>query len=212
METLILGLVGIVVGLLVAAFGVRAFFVLLPLWGFVTGFMLGGDAVASLFGEGFLVTVLGWGAAIGLGVLLALLTTLLWRAAIIILAGGVGYVLGSGVVVALGLDPGFLSLAAGLVLGVVFAVGAIALDAPIMLVAVLTSIGGAAYAATGLFMILGQISIRALDHGGPVGALAGHPLAIVVWLVLGGCALGYQLIQVRRLQLEKIDREDYRFG
>lgn len=59
MEAFLVGLVGVIVGTLVAAFGVRVFFLLLLVWGFVAGFKLGAQGVSSIFGEGFAATVFG---------------------------------------------------------------------------------------------------------------------------------------------------------
>ena len=64
MEALIVGLAGIVIGSLVAMFGVRVFYLLLPVWGFLAGFALS-TGVASLLDEGFLVTILQLGSQAG---------------------------------------------------------------------------------------------------------------------------------------------------
>jgi len=49
----VLGLVALAVGAAFTFWGLR-FFLLLPLWGFIFGFILGADAVTYLFGDGFL--------------------------------------------------------------------------------------------------------------------------------------------------------------
>jgi hypothetical protein len=196
METFLVGLVGIVVGSLVAVFGVRVFFLLLPLWGFVAGVALGAQGVATLLNEGFLATVLGWGAGIALGLLFAILAGVWFWAAILILAGTVGWSLVAGLLVGIGMEPGLLVGLAGLAGAAALVVLAIVIDAPVVYVAVLTSFGGAAFAVTGALLVLGRLAPADLD-GGAVGAMRGYPLAFIAWLGLGVVALGYQLIEAR---------------
>jgi hypothetical protein len=196
MEALVVGLSGIVIGSLVAVFGVRVFFLLLPLWGFLAGFALGAQGVASLLGEGFLVTVLGWGAGLAVGVLFAILAGLWFWASILILAGTVGWALVAGLLVALGMQPGLLVFLAGLAGAAALVVLAIVIDAPVLYVAVLTSFGGAAFAVTGALVVLGRVEVGALD-GGVVAAMRSYPLAFLAWLGLAVVALGYQLLEAR---------------
>jgi hypothetical protein len=204
-QALILGLVAIVVGALVSAYGARGFFLLLPLWGFVAGFLLGAQLVAGLLGEGLLATVAGWAMGFVVGAGFALLASLWWWASIVILSGTVGYLVGSGLLAAIGLDPGLLTVAAGLALGAVFAVGAIALDVPTLLVAGLTALGGAAYVIGGAYLVLGQMTVEQLREG-PLGALEGRPLALLGWLALAIVALGYQWLDMRRARFEAFSR------
>jgi hypothetical protein len=208
---LILGLVAIIVGLLIAAYGTRGFFLLLPLFGFVVGFLLGGQVVTELFGDGLFATALGWlvGFVVGLG--FAVLAGLWWWAAVAVLFGVVGYELGSGVLIAIGLDPGFVTAVVGVVVGVGLAVLAIALDAPTLLVAAVTAFGGAAYAVAGLFLVLRQVTVDALQEG-PIGSLEGHTLGLIVWLALGAVAFGFQSVDTRRRAIEGIDRSRYLVG
>ena len=175
MDSILLGLVAIVVGALIAAYGARAFFLLLPLFGFVLGFHVGGQAIGAILGDGLFATLLGWGAGLVTGLVFAILAGLSWWAAIVILFGVVGYQVGYGVLVALGFhDPGFLPFVAGVALGVALAILAIVLDAPTLLVAAVTAFGGAAYVVAGAYLLLNQITVAQLQDG-PIGAL-GVPL------------------------------------
>lgn len=196
MEALIVGLAGVVIGSLVAMFGVRVFFLLLPVWGFLAGFALGAQGVASLLDEGFLVTVLGWAAGLAVGVLFAILAGLWFWASILILAGSVGWSLVAGLLVAAGMEPGPLVFLAGLAGAAVLVVLAVIIDAPTLYVAVLTSFGGTAFAVTGALVVLGRVELGALD-GGVVAAMRSYPLAFLAWLGLAVVALGYQLFEAR---------------
>ena len=192
MDAVILGVVGLLVGALVALYGVRVFYLLLPLWGFVAGVLLGAEAVGALLGDGFLATAAGWGAGIVLGLAFAVTATLWLWAAVLVLAFSVGAELGSGLVLAVGIEPGVFAFAAGILVGVGLVLVAIAIDGPVLLVAVLSALGGAALVMDSALLILGRLQVGDLE-GGVVAALRGQPLMIVGWLLLAGFALVHQL-------------------
>ena len=211
MDRLLIGLIAIGVGALVAAYGARGFFVLLPLFGFIVGFGVGAQIVTNLFGDGIFATVTSWGVGFAFAIVFAILAGLWWWAAVVILFGVVGYELGSGVLIAIGLDPGIITFIAGLAVGVALALIAIVLDAPTMLVAAVSAFGGAAYVMAGLYLILDQITIQQLKDG-PLGALDGHPVALAVWVAIGAVALGFQYLDTRRIGFEAIERSRYRYS
>jgi hypothetical protein len=210
-DNLLLGLVAIIVGGLVAAYGARGFFLLVPLFGFVLGFLLGGQVVSAILGEGLFATALGWALGVIAGLAFGVLAGLWWWAAIVILFGVVGYEIGSGLLIAVGLDAGLITLLAGLAVGIVLAGAAIVLDAPTLFVVAVTAFGGAAYAIAGAYLVLGQITVGQLEDG-PIGALEGHPLGLVAWVVVGMVALGFQYVDTRRIGFELIERGRYRYG
>ena len=196
MEQIFLGLVAIVIGALVAVYGVRLFFVLLPLWGFLTGFALAAQGLQALFGDGFLATGLSWAAGLGFGLLLGVLAGVFYWAGVVILAAGVGAMIGSGLMVAIGFEPGILTFGVGLAAAVGLALLAILLDAPTLLVAILTSFGGAAWAVAGAYVLLGIVPREDVSNGA-LAALRGEPVALVVALAVGAVALGYQMLEAR---------------
>jgi hypothetical protein len=196
METLLAGIVLVVLGSLVAVFGVRVFFLLLPVWGFIAGFVAGAQLVAALLGEGFLATGLGWLAGIAVGIGFAILAGLWFWAAILILAASVGWALVAGLLYAIGFEPGVITVAAGLAGAAVLVVLAILVDAPILYIAVLTSAGGAAYAVAGALLALGRIGLDDLHHGA-LGAFRELPIAILAWLALAAVTLAYQVLEAR---------------
>jgi hypothetical protein len=193
MDAVILGVVGVLAGGLVALYGVRVFYLLLPLWGFVAGFLIGADAVTELLGDGFLATAAGWAAGLALGVALAVTATLWLWGAVLVLAFGVGTEVGSGLLLGLGFQPGILPFAAGVVLGAALVVLAIAVDGPVLLVAVLTALGGTALVIDGALMVLHVLQPGDLA-GGAVAALRGDPMLVLAWLVLAAGALAHQLL------------------
>jgi hypothetical protein len=196
LEALALGLVGIGAGSLLAVFGVRLFWILLALWGAVIGFLAGADIAAAVLGEGFLATTIGWVAGIAGAIALGLLAGAVYWGAIILLCGGVGYAIGSGIVLALGIEAGLLSVGAGLAAAAALVALAIVLRVPVVLVAILTSFGGTGYAIVGGLLLIGRVAVADLE-GGALGALRDRPLAIIAWLALGATALAYQLLVAR---------------
>ena len=86
------GLIGTMFGVLLAFFGYRLFLVLLPIWGFFFGFLLGAETVQWLFnGTGLLVDVTGWVVGLVVGAIFAVLSYLFYIAAVAIIAGSLGY-------------------------------------------------------------------------------------------------------------------------
>jgi hypothetical protein len=207
MQALILGIVLMVLGGAVAMYGTRLFYVLLPVWGFLAGFVLGADVFATLFGEGFLATIAGWGVGLVTGIVFAVVAGVWFWAAVVILAGGVGWAVGTGLLAAIGMTDGLLPLVAGAVVAALFAIVAIAIDAPKLLVAVLTAIGGAAYSVAGVMMVLGRIETGGLTHGA-IAAIWGFPLAVVAWLIVAAIALGFQLVEARGRSMDLRARLD----
>jgi hypothetical protein len=204
---LALALIGIGAGSLLAIFGVRFFWILLALWGAVIGFLAGADIAATVLGEGFLATLAGWVAGIAGAIVLGALAAVVYWVAVIALCAGVGYAVGSGIVLMLGVDPGLLSMAAGLALGGLLVVLGIVLRMPVVLVAILTGFGGAGYAIAGALLLLGRIAVDDLQ-GGALGALRDNPLALVAWLGLGATACAYQLVVAREDEQRLLDSLD----
>lgn len=193
LETLALGLVGIGFGSLLAIFGVRFFWILLTLWGAVLGFIAGAQVAAAVFGTGFLATVIGWICGLGGAILFGALAGTVYWAAVILLCAGVGWSIGSGLLVALGLEPGLVTHAAGLAGGAALVVLAIVFRVPVALVAILTAYAGTGYAIVGGLVVLGRVQLAELG-GGVLAPLHDRPLALLAWLALGTVACAYQLV------------------
>ena len=75
---------------IVAFFGTRLFWIILPVWGFFFGLAVGAQGVQALFGDGFLSTAFSWIVAFFLGLLFALLSYLFWFVAVSLIGGYLG--------------------------------------------------------------------------------------------------------------------------
>lgn len=205
---MIVGLPAMLVGIAFCFGGFRLFLVLLPLWAALAGFQAGAQIVAAILGTGFLGDVLGIvvGLAVGLG--FAVVSYLVYGAAVAALGLFAGYALGSGLIT--GLTGGFDLLAAGvgLALGAVFAIGTLALNVPKWAVLALTALAGASLAVAGAFVMAGRIPLADLQ-GGLVGSLVLEtPLLLLV--VLGLAAAGIWVQSARSHGMDAVDVSGYR--
>ena len=208
LEGFLLGIIALGVGAAFTFYGFKFFLILLPLWAFVAGFAAGAQAMSVLFGEGFLTTVLGWVIGFLTGAVFAVLSYLWYWAAVALLGGLVGYQLGVGLLALISLT-GIVSVAIGVLLGVVFAVGTIVLGVPRALVVVLTALGGAATIVAGALLILGRVKVDQLDTG-VVGAIIYDN---VLWLLAFAVVAALGIIwQLRQPSAESLDSTQWRYA
>src|SRR5580765_64617 len=117
MADILLGILAIIAGgamLLAGQFVLR---LMIPIWGFFAGFAFGAGLFAGLADEHFLGSVLGWVAGFVCALIFALLAYLYFAVAVVLAMAAFGYAIGSGVVVALGIDWNWVVVLAGLVIG-----------------------------------------------------------------------------------------------
>lgn len=203
-ETLIIGLVALVVGALLCFAGYRLFRILIAIWGFFIGFLTGAQVVASVLHSDFLTTPLAWIAGIVLGLVLAVLAYALYAAAVTILGASVGYLIGAGLVTALGYgNQGIVVTVAGLALAILFGVLILVLDLVRLLVIANTALGGAGTMVTGLLLLFGVINLDFL-RSGVVGAfIKESPGWVLLWLALAVIGGTFQMQNTQHYRLEK---------
>ena len=206
-QTLLLGILAIAIGAAVAFAGYKFFLFLLPLFGFVAGFWIGSQAMTELFGTGFLVEITSWVVGVVAGVILAIGSYFFWYVAVVALFGAVGFWLGDAVVTAILPDAGLLIFLAGLVVGAVFVIGAIALRFPKWAVLALTALGGAGVAVSGVLLLIGQINIEAIQDGPFTAAWNAGPIWAIATLVV---AVAGFFAQDRSTKDFEIDMSRYR--
>lgn len=183
MQGLLIGLSAIAIGLAFAFYGFRVFLILLPIWGFFAGFVLGAGAMDALFPDsGFLVEVSSWVVGFILGLVFAVLSYLYYWVAIILLGGVLGYQLTYGVMEWIGFEAdGIIAFILALIVGAIFAVGFMLLRMPAVIVIVATAISGAGAAIAGVLIALGLVPLEEFD-GGIYGIYNAHDLGII-WLI-----------------------------
>jgi Domain of unknown function (DUF4203) len=208
LDGFLLGIIALAVGAAFTFYGFKFFLILLPLWAFVAGFAAGAQAMSVLFGDGFLATVLGWVIGFVTGAAFAIISYLWYWAAVVLLGIAVGYQLGVGLMALISVT-GFLSIAVGVIVGVVFAIGTIVLGVPRALVVVLTALGGAATVVAGALLIIGRIQTEDLGTG-LVGAVIYDN---VFWLLAFAVVAALGIIwQYRTPSAESLDSTQWRYA
>jgi hypothetical protein len=209
-EGIIVGLLAVVIGAAWAAYGLKFFTILLPLWAFLFGLLAGAQWGQDVFGQGFFSTILSWIIGFGFGLFLAVISFFWYYAAIVILGGALGYTLGVGLMDWLGIDAQVLGILVGLIVGAVFAFGTFVLGVPAFLVIYISAISGAAAVVNGVLILFGIIKLEDLDSGLFRGLLTNGAVGIIAWIALSVVAIVYQLRDVGRMAAS-IDRAAYRY-
>lgn len=209
---LVMAILAVVIGLAFAFGGWRFFLLLLPLWGFVVGFSLGTEAMRSLFGDGTFATVTSWVVGLVIALVFAALSYLYYYAAIAILAGTVGYVIGASAWGLIGNEQGVIAFVIGLVVGVVVAIAALALNVPRYLVIVLTALGGAGAIIAGWFLLIGKIPADNVTWWQVGQLIKDSWFYLIVWALIAAAGI---LAQLRAPALGpdtyELDQASYRY-
>lgn len=163
MSTVIFGLLTIVAGLVFCFRGYLAFTIVIPVWGAFVGFATGAGLVAALAGDSFLATAAGWIVGVLLAFVFAWLAYLYYAVAVTLVMASVGFAVGSALMVALGIDWTWLIVLVGVISGAALAFAAIVADLPMMLLVVLSAVGGAAAIVLGLMLLTGAIDAADLN-------------------------------------------------
>lgn len=163
MQDVIFGIVAVAAGALFCFRGYLAFRIVIPVWGAFVGFGAGAGVVASITGDGFLGTGLAWAVGIVTAMVFALLAYLFFEVAIVIGMVSIGFALGTSAMVALDVSWTWLVVLVGVALGAVLAAVAIAVDLPMVLLVVLSALGGASAITTGAMLLSGTIDTRDFD-------------------------------------------------
>lgn len=191
METIVIGGLAVVVGLLLCFAGYVALRVVIAVWGAFAGFLLGAGVAATFTGEGLLASVLDWSVAVALAVVFGLLAYLFYAAWVIIGMAAIGFVLGSTGMVVLDVPWTWAIVLVGVLVGVLLAVLAIVGNVPMLLLVILSAFTGASVTISGLLLLTGV-----LDRGALVSPettqtlepawwwLAGYLLLVVAGLVV----------------------------
>jgi hypothetical protein len=186
--------------------GYRFFLVLLPIFGFFYGFGLGAHSIQALFGTAFLSTVTSWVVGFLVAMVFAVLSYLFYLFGVALVAGALGYSLGTSLVMAFGLDFGFLAWLVGIVVGVVFAVGAIALNIQKWIIIIATALLGAGVTVGTFLFLFGGLPSATLTANPVRYVLGTSPFWLFIFFVIAGFGIAAQYATTRTLELEAYDR------
>jgi hypothetical protein len=165
MADILLGILAIVAGGVMLFAGLFVLRFVIPIWGFFAGFAFGAGLVAELADERFLGTALGWVLGLVFALLFALLAYLYYYVAVTLAMSAFGFAIGSGVVVALGIDWNWLAVLVGVLVGAVFGLVSIVADMPMIVLVVLSSFAGAVAVVGGVMLVTGSLDSADFTRG-----------------------------------------------
>lgn len=198
-------LFAMLVGVAFALWGYRIFLVLLPIWGFFAGFWLGAHGITLLFGEGFLATTTGWMVGLVVGFFLAIFSYLFYGLGVAVVAGSIGYAIGSGMMAAMGLTAGWVLFIVGASVAVMVILLTLLFNLQKYVIITLTAIGGANAILLGILLLFNRVTLTALSGAGnaiqPV--LADSWFWSIAWVLVAALGIFYQVRSNRVYRWQK---------
>jgi len=179
-----LGILAILAGGVMLFAGQFALRVVLPIWGFFAGFAFGAGIFAELADERFLGTALGWVSGLVFALIFALLAYFFYAVAVILAMAAFGFAIGSGLVVALGIDWNWVAVLVGVAVGAVIGLVSIVGNMPMVVLAVLSSVAGAVSVVAGLMLLFGILNSADFTEASFSSAVDASWLWYVVLVVL----------------------------
>jgi hypothetical protein len=201
MADIVLGLFAILAGGVMLFAGQFVLRLVLPIWGFFAGFAFGAGLFAELADERFLGTVLGWVTGLVFALIFAVFAYLYYAVAVIIAMAAIGFAIGSGLVVALGIDWNWVALLVGLAMGAVLGLVSIFGNMPMIVLAVFSSIAGAVSVVAGVMLLVGSLDsadVTRATFTDTVQTGWGWSLMLVVLALVGIVAQTRQRVTMRR--------------
>lgn len=200
MQDLILGLAAIAAGALFCFAGYLAFRLIIPLWGFFAGFAFGAGLIASVTGDGFLRTLLGWAVGLGCALGFALVAYLFYEVAVVVAMGSIGFALGTSLMVALHVSWTWVVVLAGVAAGILLALLAIVAELPMVLLIVLSALGGASAVTMGVMLLVGTANSGDFTSDGATEQIDAGWWWYVVYAVLALAGIVSQMRGAARIR------------
>lgn len=197
MNDVMVGLIALVVGLIVTFAGYAALRAVIALFGAFLGFGLGAALGAAIPVSGAMGTVTLWICALLGALLLGWLAYAFYQVGVLLGLASIGFSLGVALMLALGVQSGWLVWAVGALVAVVLVVVGLIGDLPAILLIVLTALAGANLVVTGALLITGKVNVHLLDAAG-----GGLPPGQSWWWGLGSLVLAAigMIVQLRSLR------------
>lgn len=190
---MLIGLAGIVIGLAITLAGLNYFYLLLPIWGFVAGFIAGAAGVTAVFGDGFLASGLGLIIGLVVGVIFALVSYLYWYFTVLIVAASAGGILGASLFASIGIDSSWLLFIIAIGFGILFALAALVFDYPTYLVIVNTALAGSAIVIGGVLLVFNKFDRADIGTGALWDRINDHWFLWLFWVAGAAIGIGAQL-------------------
>ena len=192
MSDWIAGLLALGIGAVFCFRGYVAMRIMIAVWGALVGFGLGASLGAD--DGGILNSALSWILAIVLAIVFAAIAYLYYAVSIAIAMGSIGFVLGASVLVAVGVTWNWLIVLAGLVLGILLAIVAIAGNLPGILLIVLSALAGASAIVGGIMLLTDVLDTDQITGSGTLTEeLNDDWYWYVIWAVAAAAGMIVQL-------------------
>jgi hypothetical protein len=198
------GLIGILFGLALTFSGYRLFMVLLPIWGFIFGLAFGAQTMQALFGMGFLATITSWVVGFIVGAVFAVLSYLFYILAVAIIAGSLGYAVGTGILLALGMSMNIIVWIVGIVVAIVFAIVTLRFNLAKWVIMIATSLLGAFTIVESIVLMFNPAAVilanpvQALFKASPLLAILGLVVAVMGVVIQYNQNKAYTIVEYNR--------------
>lgn len=193
MKDLIFAILAAGLGAALVFAGYRLARVIIPLWGFFAGFVLGAAGVSDALNNGFIGTTMGIIVGLIVGLVFALLAYFFFSLAVVLFSASLGYWLGTSLILFLGFNKGFLSAAVGIALGAVVGIIALFGNFPKYYLIITTSIGGAVAVLGGIMLLFNKIELDAFNYAAVSQEVSTSWFWLILAIVLAGVGIVFQV-------------------
>lgn len=201
MSDVVLGTLAVLAGASFCYRGYLGMRLLIPIWGAFTGFSLGAGLVASIGGGGLLTSVTGWFVGFAFAIVLAGFAYLYYAVSVVMIMGSTGFLMGAGLMVALDVTWTWLIVLVGLAVGVALALIAIVADLPMVVLMLVTALGGATAITAGLMLFAGALDSDDLSRADVVARIETDWWWYVIYLTFAITGIISQTRSAQQLQL-----------
>lgn len=206
LELLCMMVIGLGFGFVLAFWGYRLLWVILPIWGFFAGFALGAQTIDIITGNGFLGDITGLVVGFVVGAIFAILSYLFYFLAVALLSGAFGYGLAVGILTWIGLDLNFLVWIIGIVVGVAVAVLVLRFNIQKYAVILITAFAGTAVTIFVMLAAFGGLTPVELMLAPVVRAIDDSWLWFLYFIVVAAAGIFFQLQTNQEYEVEEYNR------
>lgn len=211
-EAIIFAILAAVLGLVMVFFGYALFRILLPIWAFFAGLTFGINAMDALMGNGFFSASLGLIIGLIAGLIFAAIAYFAYQLAVVLWGASIGYLLGAGLMLAIGFNQGFIPWLVGVVLAVIMAVLFMNARMPRFLIMLFTAGAGAMVLISGLFVLFGQVPAFQNSVFWTRFQVYDSWFWIIVWALIAGFGIAVQATMARGADLMQAAEWDELMG
>lgn len=200
MDEILLGIIAVIGGALFCFRGYLTMRLVIPIWGAFVGFSAGAGAVAAVTGDHLLAGALSWIIGLAVAVLFAGLAYLYYEISVAVAMAGVGFMLGSSLMVALNVRWTWLIILVGVIVALALGIVAIIGDLPMIILTVLTAMAGATAVVGGLMLLVGTVDTEDLGRAEVVGIIHDEPAWWLLYAVIAVFGIVTQTRMMRSME------------